>query len=396
MEGEMSEAITILIAGDTVPTETNFSNFTSGDIETVLNDTLTLFEFVDLSILNLECPLTDGKAQIDKIGPHLSAPSKSVIGLKKIGVDVVSMANNHILDYGLNGLNDTLSVLDETDIDHFGADLDLEAAREIKYMRVKNKIVSFIGITEHEYSTAIYSTTEMENNSNGGGYGANLFDVFDTLDDITLAKQKSDITIVLYHGGNEQYQYPSPRLQKICRRMAAVGADYVICNHSHCIGSYEKFGDSHIIYGQGNFIFNRIQEHPQWREGLLLELIIGEEKEIKFFPIVKSGNGVRLANNDERNEILGAFFERSQHLNNVEFLKKKYHEFALSKKYGYFSNLLGIPKILRGVDRYLIKSLLSKVLVRFMDRRSLAFLRHYIDCESHRDILLDLLPVKRK
>lgn len=61
---------------------------------------------------------------------------------------------------------------------------------------------------------------------------------------------------MLYHGGKEYYRYSSPNLQKTCRKMTEKGADLVLCQHSHCIGSYEEYNDSTILYGQGNFIFN--------------------------------------------------------------------------------------------------------------------------------------------
>lgn len=95
------------------------------------------------------------------------------------------------------------------------------------------------------------------------------------MDDIEEAKRLADVVIVFYHGGKEYVAYPSPNLQKICRAMVKRGADYVICQHSHCVGCYEKFQGGHIVYGQGNFIFDH-SDHPMWQTGLLLKLLIGD------------------------------------------------------------------------------------------------------------------------
>lgn len=65
-----------------------------------------------------------------------------------------------------------------------------------------------------------------------------------------------DYTIVLYHGGKEHYRFPSPNLQKYCRKFIEKGANIVICQHSHCIGCEENYKNGKIIYGQGNFLFD--------------------------------------------------------------------------------------------------------------------------------------------
>jgi len=84
--------------------------------------------------------------------------------------------------------------------------------------------------------------------------GANPFDPLESLDHIADLKSKCDFVIVLYHGGKELYRFPSPYLRKVCRKIVEKGADLVICQHSHCIGAFENYHDSVIVYGQGNFL----------------------------------------------------------------------------------------------------------------------------------------------
>src|SRR5699024_1436352 len=106
--------------------------------------------------------------------------------------------------------------------------------------------------------------------------GANPFDPLESFDHIQELKSKCDYVIVLYHGGKERYRYPSPYLQKVCRKFAQKGADLIVCQHSHCIGAYEEFEGSTIIYGQGNFIFNTLN-NEFWNTSLLIKVEITNE-----------------------------------------------------------------------------------------------------------------------
>ena len=78
------------------------------------------------------------------------------------------------------------------------------------------------------------------------------------------------------HGGNEGYPYPSPRLMDTCRFLVEQGANAVICQHSHCVGCYEEYRGGHIVYGQGNLIFDASIPPPGWNEGVLVRLHISE------------------------------------------------------------------------------------------------------------------------
>lgn len=123
-----------------------------------------------------------------------------------------------------------MNALQSKKLDRLGVGENSKDARKILYKEIKGKRMAFIAVCEKEASFATNWTA-----------GANLFDPYDTMDDIEEAKRCADVVIVFYHGGKEYVEYPSPNLQKICRAMVKRGADYVICHHSHCIGSYERF-----------------------------------------------------------------------------------------------------------------------------------------------------------
>ena len=109
--------------------------------------------------------------------------------------------------------------------------------------------------------------------------------MLESFDHIANLKDECDYVIVLYHGGKEYYRYPSPILQKVCRKMCDKGADLVICQHSHCIGCREEYKGSEIVYGQGNFIFVGTSNNEYWNNALLIELKLEDEASIEYIPL---------------------------------------------------------------------------------------------------------------
>jgi len=99
--------VNILIGGEVCPVRRNESFFNKGQLDKIYNDLLLEFTDADLSLINLECPLIDVKSPISKSGPILRAPSECIKGIAGIGIDIVNLANNHILDHGYQGLKNT-------------------------------------------------------------------------------------------------------------------------------------------------------------------------------------------------------------------------------------------------------------------------------------------------
>ena len=165
--------------------------------------------------------------------------------------------------------------------------------------------------------------------------GANPFDPLESLDHIQELKTKCDYAIVLYHGGKEHYRYPSPYLQKVCRKICEKGADLVICQHSHCIGCFEQYEGSTIVYGQGNFIFDK-SKSEYWDTSILVKLEINDSQvDTEYIPITRKGNGVRLATGQAAKEILDGFQRRSKEILYEGFIEKQYQEFAQANIQSY-------------------------------------------------------------
>lgn len=235
--------MSILIGADFIPTKENEELFRKGDLVALIgNELKRVLESSDYRIFNLEAPLTENSLPIKKRGANLYGAKECVAAYESANVNLFTLANNHIMDYGEQGLNDTLELLKKSNINYVGVGKNLREAAKPFYFSVNGKKIGVFAAVQHEYSIAT------ETNA-----GANLFDVFESFDQIAEMKLHCDYVIVLYHGGRECYRYPTPYMQKLCRKMVDKGANLVVCQHSHCIGCEEKYSGGTIVYGQEIF-----------------------------------------------------------------------------------------------------------------------------------------------
>lgn len=371
--------LSILIAGDMVPTKSNERLFIDGNMSSLLGDSLhTIFQEADIVSVNLECPLTVSDTPIEKCGPNLRALPETLKGIKALNSSVVGLANNHIMDFGEEGLAATLKLLEKHNLPFVGVGSNLEeASKSLHIIEKKGFRIGFYACAEHEFSIA----TEH-------GPGANPFDPLTTGD--AILKLKSDYAldnlVVLFHGGKEYYQYPSPGLQKVCRHLVEKGADLVVCQHSHCIGAHERYLGGDIVYGQGNFIFD--MQHPLSNESILIsyELAKGKQPALSFIPIKckKDESGtIYLAKDEEKEAILNSFRARSEEILQPGFIDMKYSMFAKNMLPSYLMIVSPFGKWFSRFDRYIFKGRL----IRFLyTKRKLLVLQNIVECEAHREL----------
>ena len=369
---------TIIIAGDLGPTPSNYSFFSSGKIgELIDNRLMNQILSADYRVFNLEVPLTDNGAPIPKDGPNLKAPLTSITGIKQLNPSVVTLANNHIFDYGEEGLIDTLNLLSEYEIRFVGAGMDLSEACKPVFLEGEGHKIGIYASAEHEFSIA------KDNRP-----GANPLEFLESFDHISDLKSDSDYVIILHHGGKEHYRYPSPELQKVCKKMVDQGADLVICQHSHCIGSYEKYKDGVIIYGQGNFLFDR-HNNDFWSTGLLIKATFSEKMALEFLPISKRGKGVELAVPEQGEVIMEEFFKRSEQIIAPGFVEDQFEKYCMENGQYYLATLAGMGKTVRRTDK-----VLNRLFTRLIySRNKLDIVRNHFECETHRELILKYLEL---
>ena len=370
----------ILIGADLVPTNSNEILFNNGDSVALVGEELhNLLKEADYRIFNLEVPLTDVDSPIEKCGPNLIAPSATITGIKAIGADLLTLANNHIMDQGGQGLFSTIQTLQENGIAYVGAGEDLQTAPKPFILEQGGRRIGVYACAEHEFSIANKTTP-----------GANPFDLLESLDHIAELKQQTDYVIVLHHGGKEHYRYPSPNLQKVCRKMVEKGADLVVCQHSHCVGCQEQWQGGTIVYGQGNFLFD-YSESEFWQTSLLIELSVEEDVMLTYHPLKKRGNAVRFAQGEEAEEILYAFHNRSAEMQEEGALERKFHAFSEEMFWNYIGAFHGkrTKKLWFRIINKLSGYRFAKWYLSLQyDRQSLMKIQNYVECEAHKEVLL--------
>lgn len=373
----------ILIGADVVPTASNFDLFRAGDAMSLVGEELLeISKKADYRIFNLEVSLCDIATPIEKCGPALIAPADTVAGYKALGANMLTLANNHILDQGQSGLQTTLKTLDEVGIAYVGAG-ELEMAKCAKFVELDDKKIGIYACAEHEFSIASENTP-----------GANPFDPLESLDHIAEMKKECDYAIVLYHGGKEHYRYPSPYLQRVCRKMVEKGADLVVCQHSHCVGCEEKYNGGTIVYGQGNFLFD-YSDSEFWQTGMLVSLNC--DGEVSYIPLKKHGNSVRLAEGNEAAEIMNCFAKRSEEIKQDEFIEKKYEEFANSMIKQYLFSFSGLKRsfVYKVFDKLSRHRMTNFILENKYTKAKKLALQNFIECEAHRELFLQGLKLKK-
>lgn len=367
--------LNVIIGADLVPTKHNLELFKTGIAEELVGrELLSILQNADCRICNLEVPLTDIESPIKKCGPNLIAPTSAIAGYKAIDINLVTLANNHIMDQGIQGLESTINLLQNASIGYVGAGKNLcEASKP--YIIEKNGIkIGIYACAEHEFSIAEDDYP-----------GANPYEPLDSFDHVKFLKKECDYVIVLYHGGKEHYRYPSPYLQRIFRKFSEVGADYVIAQHTHCVGCEEIYNNSHLIYGQGNFIFDD-NDNEYWNTSLLIKIECNKNNNIiKYIPIEKEKNHIRLS---ENSNIIDAFKHRSKNILSQQFVKNQYIQFAQSMSKNYYYKLSGkFSKLL--LIRVFNKLTNYRLLKWLYGEREKLNLENCFNCEAHRELMIE-------
>ena len=378
MNWESGYTLKLYIGADFVPTDINRVLFETGNIEALVGkELLGLFKQSDLNVFNLEVPLTDASTPIDKFGNNLKSPTKTIYGYKALEPIFLTLANNHSLDHGVEGLTTTLELLKKHDIKNAGAGANVKEAKKPFIFEKDGIRIGVYLCAEHEFTVASCHTM-----------GANPFDVLESFDDVEALKKTCDYVIVLYHGGKEFYRYPSPMLQRYCRKFVDKGANLVICQHSHCIGSREDYGEGTIIYGQGNFIFNS-ESYINHKEFVKDSLLIRVEATKDSFivsevPIRSTELGTRLATESEADETLTAYKQRSEHIRDAHFVVQAYKDFADTHVKRYLREFIGRSFIIRAINALFGRELMQLLL----GKTSYLAIQNYLECEAHHELFL--------
>jgi len=368
----------LTFSGDLALNNSFLDNLDINNCSTDLND---LFIDSDLNIVNLEAPIVNKLNPIDKIGIHLSTDDRICDFLSKINTDLVTLANNHILDHGVSGLENTISNLDKSKINYLGAGSDLYSASKAFIFDKNNIKVGILNIAENEFS-----------NSYNNSPGANPLDIIYNSKQIINTKKSVDKLILVVHGGIELYSLPTPRFKKLLRYFADIGADAIISHHTHRYNGYEVYNDTPIFYGLGNFFFPSVNDNDyEWSLGVTVELNIDCNKNISFLthPFLQNYKSSYQINVLKENA-LSDFRMRENKINQIilndSLLNQKFDLFfnQIKNNYNHFLQPYTSKILHKLYSLGIIPSFLNN---KFKKRLYLNIIR----CEAHREMLLKLL-----
>lgn len=232
----------MVVCGDWAPTEGHISSIRQS-AEGIYGDLLPTLQQADLSIVNLECVLADEGKPIVKDGLPLKAPPDMVNGLKAVPFSLVCLANNHIMDYGEEGLRTTLNTLQANQLTAIGAGMSLSDAEKPFQTQIRGVRV------------AILNAAEGEEGVSTGGAGVAPLDVARLSEQITALRSTSDVVVVIAHAGREHIPFPPPYIQEGYRALIDAGADVVAAHHPHAAQGIERYKQGVIAYSLGNFAF---------------------------------------------------------------------------------------------------------------------------------------------
>jgi poly-gamma-glutamate synthesis protein (capsule biosynthesis protein) len=232
----------------------------------------TWLRTADLVVGNLECTITAGGTP--RPGPYrLRALLSSAATLREAGFDVLGLANNHALDYGPEGLVETVSRLERVGIDAVGAGPDGEAARQPLIREVGGLRLAFL---------AFNAVPDPQDGPQDGGWLPARWGGEESVTAIAAARAQADAVIVSIHWGYEYDLRPDPAQGDMAQAMLGAGADLVIGHHPHVVqgtalafaGATEPLGAERgrfVVYSLGNFVFD--QEQGETRQGLALRAL---------------------------------------------------------------------------------------------------------------------------
>lgn len=281
------EHVTIMFTGDFIPARSvNSQTITNDDFTWAISDFSPFLKSSDYTIVNFESPLLS-TCPVTNEGMIFCGSLDHIEGLKEAGVDLVSMANNHISDYGKVGIYSTTQGLLDAKINHIGIINTPPVYTDIK--GTKFAFVAFNDVGTYPY---VNSATEENIESMVG-----------------MASENAELVIAIFHWGDEYTHNITDRQQSFAHLAIESGADVVLGNHSHWIQPAEYYQDKLILYSHGNFIFDQMWSEKT-REGMISTLIF-EKSElvgVDFSPTYIVDYGKATVPSEERsNAILENF-----------------------------------------------------------------------------------------
>ncbi len=276
-EEETEEPVSLVFVGDIYPDAFLSSYDATGMADLMSEDCLELLKGADIAIGNHEFAFSTRGEPQDKQYVHRTDP-KYISILTDMGMDVMTLANNHALDYGTDALLDTIETLKNAGIAYIGAGANYSEAKALKTVEVKGKTFGFLAA-----SRVIPNTSWNAKEGTPGMFTA--YDDTALREEIRNAKTVCDVVLVYFHWGTQRVEMPEDYQHEMAKRCIDAGADAIIGTHPHILQGVEYYQGRPIVYSLGNFLYGNTAETA------ILKMVVGKDNqmELSFVPYERQG-----------------------------------------------------------------------------------------------------------
>jgi poly-gamma-glutamate capsule biosynthesis protein CapA/YwtB (metallophosphatase superfamily) len=291
-------SVTLAFAGDV-----NFAKRTAPllrDPATAFGPISSVLKSADFTALNLETAVTSRGTPQPKTY-HFRTRAAAFTALRDGGVDLVTMANNHVLDYGQTGLADTLAAVQAAHFPYVGIGRNAAAAWAPYVTTIDGVRIAIIGVSQvAELASSWVATAHRPGE-------ANAINVRRTLAAVRAAKRLAPVVIVFMHWGTEGEACPDPNQLGLAPKLAAAGASIIIGAHAHMLQGSGWLGHTFVAYGMGNFLW---WEHSYSTATGVLELTLRPHRPLtaRFIPATVSHTGQPIVDRGARARQAAAYY----------------------------------------------------------------------------------------
>ena len=280
-----------------------YNSVENGIYDCISPELIQIMRKADIMCINNEFTYSNGGSPLENKAYTFRANPSRVEILKELGVDIVSLANNHAYDYGEQSLVDTMAVLNQAGIKYVGAGHNIEEAMSPVYFEIQGKTIAYVAASRAEKYRLTPQATEDE---------PGILLCYDTelfIQAIKEAKQNAEYVIAYVHWGSE-YSYELEEVQLITgKEYLDAGADIVIGAHPHCLQGIEYYEGKPIVYSLGNFWFN-----DKTLDTMLLNVhVYGDDMEkyveLEIIPAIQTNNTTLIVNEQSERQRIFSFLE---------------------------------------------------------------------------------------
>jgi poly-gamma-glutamate synthesis protein (capsule biosynthesis protein) len=341
-----------------------------------------LVSSADIVSINLEAPIVNSNSSIlPKVGPAIGQSSSVITALKAWGINLFVLANNHIMDYGSEGLRNTIEVVGEEPI--LGAGMDFDAAYQPHYVTINGTCIALLAFSEAQFGALLEKSISAQ-----AGYA--WIDHPAARASIVKARSKADIVIVQAHAGLEMVSLPLPEWRDRYREFIDLGADMVIGHHPHMIQGSENYKGKDIHYSLGNFYMDILADQKlPVSGGVVIVEVAGKEIRSQLIPLQLNLGYVEL---DTDEQAMKNYRSLCEQITNDTFYMAEIDRICIESWQRFYSayyeialNGIGTTPSLKKIMK-MAKRMLKKLLqpIRQDGHGNELMLIHNIRIESHR------------